>query len=123
MEKLKEDLFVKKGRFGWYVVYPIKKDPDKPYTKDNINWKNLFVGSWSSFLQMLFLFLAVGFLLFAYVHDTKECYELLENPCETYDKVCGTEDVYNWSLPNLNVGDINGRLDLATKQQIQEITS
>jgi len=108
MEKIKDDLYVKKGRFGWFIVYPIKKDQDKPYTKDNINWRNLLVGSTGSFIQMIILFVLMTFLIFAYMHDTEECYEMLENPCERFEEFCVQENPFSLGNFSIEIGDTNG---------------
>ena len=59
MERIKlqrEELFLKKSKFGWRVVYPPKID-------GKLNWKNLLVGG--SYLNILKVLLIVGLLLFA----------------------------------------------------------
>lgn len=51
-----EVVTLRKGLFGWHVIYPIKN-------KDgSINWKNLIAGGswWKLGLVILFVILAIG---------------------------------------------------------------
>ena len=81
IEKIKDDLYVRKSFGEWIIVRPIKKDLEKPYAKDNINWKNLLVGSWGSFIKMLILFGIIAFLIWSYREDMKTCTDALNSPC------------------------------------------
>lgn len=80
IEKIREDLYVKKGWDGYRVVHPIKKDLNLPMTRDNINWKNfLFGGHWSYALKAVLFLIALYFFVQMYLHDTKVCREFVEN--------------------------------------------
>jgi len=88
MEKIKEDLYVKKGRFGYRIVYPIKKDIDKPFTQDNINWKHLLIGDWTRLISTSLILLLIMFGIFSYSYDTEMCRDVLSNPCPYFEDYC-----------------------------------
>jgi len=54
------------------AMYPLKDDDGK------FIWKNLFK---MDIVSLMFL-IAIGFLLWSYVHDTEACMEMMENPTE-----------------------------------------
>jgi len=54
------------------VRFPIKDE------QGNINWKNLFKIDWMSILFLV----AIVFMTIVYVHDTKQCKEIISNPVE-----------------------------------------
>ena len=79
IEKIRDDLYVKKGWDGYRVVYPIKKDLDRPFSfKDNINWKN-FLGQWHFWLKSLLFLIALYFFVQMYLADTEQCREFVDN--------------------------------------------
>ena len=82
IEKIKEDLYIQKGLFGYKIVYPIKKDLDRPLSLENINWKNLLIGSWKQFLTLIIFLAIIFFFIWAYKHDMAVCQEMLKNPCQ-----------------------------------------
>lgn len=96
IEKIKEDLCIKKGWDGNRIVYPYKKDLDRPFSfKDNCNWKNLLIGGhWSRpfkmFLFLVFLYLFVQM----YLSDTETCRDYAEN----FESYCA--DYYSFDTPN-----------------------
>lgn len=83
VEKIRDDLYVKKGWDGYRVVYPNKIDLSKPLQKGNINWKNV-VGQWHFWLKGILLLIALYFFVQMYLSDTKICREFVEN----IDQVC-----------------------------------
>lgn len=85
-----EKVYLKKGKHTNYrVIYPIKKELDKPFSKENFNWKNFIYGGLENTLVLLFiLFLTLTFF-YIYNHDTKEMQKVVENPCE----YCLTNDM------------------------------
>jgi hypothetical protein len=75
-------VFIKeRKRLGPGIVYPIKKDLSKPFSKDNTNWKHLFFGG--SILRFLFSSSWVLIILFAawsYSHDIAAYKLVYEHP-------------------------------------------
>ena len=82
IEKVKEDLWVRKGVFGWSIVYPIKKDVDKPFRFGNINWKHLLFGSTLNLIQTTIFIGILLLLVYGYQKDTETCREIMANPCQ-----------------------------------------
>ena len=82
IEKIKDDLYVKKGMLGYRVVHPILKDIEKPFSKGNINWFNLTTGGWSNLFRLLCYVLILSLIILAYNHDIGELRKVAENPCE-----------------------------------------
>ena len=83
IEEVKPNLFIQKTKFGYKVVYPIKKDLTKPLSFDNINWKNLLIGSWKTFGIFLLILFFLFLLYKAYYKEVViPCKEIMENPCE-----------------------------------------
>ena len=50
-------------------------------TKQRINWYNLIIGDWTK----MFILATLIFVAWSYMHDIRECKELLEDPCEFID--------------------------------------
>ena len=68
-EEVKPNLWVRKSKSGiWVQFYPIKKNPNLPNYKGNINWRNLFLGGNVNITLVLFIMLL---LIFAYQNDIK----------------------------------------------------
>lgn len=84
-----ENYFIKEDSFfGARIVYPIKKDLDKPYSLENINWFNFLVGgSWGKFISTMLVIILVLFSIWAYKHDTKFCHELAKNPSSLCNQI------------------------------------
>jgi len=81
IEKIKDDLYVKKSFGEWIIVRPIKKDLNNPSLKNNINWKNLLIGSWGDLIKTLIFFGLIVFLIWSYKQDMQSCTEVLSSPC------------------------------------------
>ena len=111
IEKIKDDLYIQKGLFGWKIIYPIFKDKDKGWKLDNINWKNFLIGSWSNILTVFFVVLLIIGLTLSYIHDTELCREIVENPCMYSYVITGVDKPYNINyteiLSNLKWGGNN----------------
>ena len=108
IEKIKDDLYIQRSKLsGWKIVYPIKKDLDKPYTLDNIHWKNLLTGGgWFKLLVTIFIFAIIIFSVWAYLNDTKICRELISNSC-VQEKISECKQ-FNFSNFSLGEGGVNG---------------
>jgi hypothetical protein len=95
-----EKVFLKHSFDGWRVVYPFKNEDG------TINWFNLCTGgSWWSILKTLFLLFIILGVSWSYAHDTKQCRELVNNPCDYYVKItefCTDQDTNN-PLSGLNL--------------------
>lgn len=77
----------------------MKKDINNPLTFKNFSLKKTFIGEWKNF----FIFVLLMFLVWSYMHDTKECREVLENIGE----IC-TEYLAISNNPNINVNYLGG---------------
>jgi len=90
VEKIRDDLYIKKGWDGYRVVFPIKKDPSGPWKKDNIHWSNLLYGGhWSRPIKALLFILALYLFVQAYLSDTKTCRDFVANigtVCSQYNQ-------------------------------------
>ena len=62
------------------IEYPIWEGQEfgEPFAFSKIKWRNLLIGDWTKLLIML----ALAFAVWSYAHDTEECREILENPCD-----------------------------------------
>ena len=58
---------LKKTKFGYFIMYPIKKD-------GKINWRNLIIGEWKFFIISILLVI----IAFAYISETREARELVK---------------------------------------------
>ena len=74
-----EIINLKKDRFGWAIVYPLKKDITKPFyiqeeKKWNINFKNLLLGgSWFNLIKTLLIIGIILLVMYSYKHDMSVC--------------------------------------------------
>lgn len=108
IERIREDLYIKKGWDGYRVVYPIRKDITKPLTKDNFHWKN-FIGQWHFWLKAAFFLAMVYFIVQQYLADTQQCRDFMSN----IDTVCAQRKIIS-PISNENPPSIdfsNMRLD------------
>jgi hypothetical protein len=81
IERIKKDLWVQDGLFGWKIVYPVLYDKERGWKLDNINWKHLLIGSWANLIILIVTLLVIMGMVFSYQHDIKLCREFIENPC------------------------------------------
>jgi len=76
MEKIREGLYLKKGLFGYRLVYPVKNEDG------TINLFNLLTGgSWGNLIKILLIIAFILILSLSYYHDIKECRKVMANPC------------------------------------------
>jgi len=111
IEKIRDNLYIRKGWDGYRVVHPTKKDLTKPFSLNNINWKNFLVGGhWSYPLKLLFVLIVLYLFVQMYLADTKTCREFVENFETEYLKYFDTPTSiknYSRSYPSLNFTDLN----------------
>lgn len=99
IEKIRENLYIKKGWDGYRVVYPNKIDLDKPFQKGNINWKNV-IGRWPFWIKGLFFLILLYAFVQGYLHDTKQCRDFVNNidtVCYQYQSVINDRAI-NYSI-------------------------
>lgn len=70
---LDEKIYLKKGLFGYRLVYPIKNEDG------TINWINLIFGGKVNIIPLLSQTLILLFLIFAYLKDINAARDILEN--------------------------------------------
>ena len=69
--------------FRYRLIFPIKKDTDKPFTLDNINWFNFLTGgSWGNILMVVIIVLVMVGLVLAYKHDIALLSECCNTACK-----------------------------------------
>lgn len=113
IEKIREDLYIKKGWDGYRVVHPNKKDLNKPFTWENTNWKNVLIGGhWSYPLKLLFVLVVIYFFAQMYQTDTEVCREFVKNfetRCiEYYNTLSLINNLTNsQTYPQLNISKLN----------------
>jgi len=81
---LNDELYVKKGIFGYRVVNPTRDKHGK------IIWVNLLIGGWGNFLKLLFILFVIGCFLYGFHEVTEGCKDLAENPCAYTNLDCST---------------------------------
>jgi len=112
IEKIRDDLYVKKGLTGYRVVYPIKKDLNNSLNRNNINWYNLLTGGsiWKLIKVVLFVALIILSVI-AYQYDVgayeKTVKEIFSDPygwCAKLSSMKASDypDI-NWSKLNIEV--------------------
>ncbi len=114
MEKLNESTYklsqnetLEKKGSEWRVIYPIKKDINKPFGKGNINWFNFLTGgSIKRLIQLAIILILLVFLMWSYNHDIAECREYVERTNLIYGSQFVTPDIsydenlqYNLFIP------------------------
>lgn len=101
MEKLKEGVYWT----GKRVIYPLKKDMEKPISIANLDWKNLLgIRNFSMFLMVLLLVFSLLGVSYAYKYDMQQCFEVIENPqkyCSNFMILPSEDSEYNY-LTNLS---------------------
>jgi len=93
-----EIINVKKGMFGYRIVYPHKDINGK------IVWVNLLVGGWGNFWKLLFIMVVILSFLYGVREMTASCRDMAEHP-ENYFE-CETP-IQNDLRLNFKVGDFN----------------
>jgi hypothetical protein len=107
-EKIKDNLYVQKTKFGDYrVVYPIVKDIEQPFSFNNIHWKNFLIGGrWSNVLTLIFIVGLIMFSAWAYKTDMKSCEDHLLNPCHYCARVDSTGIHTYDAIPVINISSL-----------------
>ena len=111
VEEVKENVYVKKKEYvkpdgsisyKHIVVYPIIKTVPGNLAWNNLHWKNLLTGgSWMNLVIIACLLISA----WAYQHDTAECYELVNNPCDYVDEFGCQGKVYEGEYGELKGND------------------
>jgi len=67
-----EKVYLKKDRFGWRVIHPVKNEDN------SWNWKNFFIGgSYWNILKLIGIVGLLIFIIYSYKHDISMCEELI----------------------------------------------
>ena len=87
IEKIRDDLYVKKGKFGYYsIVYPVKNEDG------SMNWKNMKKALFSDLWASLPYLLAVGVLLYLLLPGAmdikEECQEAINDCVDNSCDIC-----------------------------------
>ena len=82
-----ESVNLKKGMFGYRVVYPGKND-DGTY-----NWANILFGGWANLIQLLFILFVILSLLYGIIEMNRDCLDMAEN-FNTQDSLFFGGDMY-----------------------------
>lgn len=101
MEKLNDRQYLIKKRGKYKIIYPIKKDMNKPFGRNNIHWKNFIMGS--NFTLVLLVILLVSVSAWAYKHDIEMYQDVFEDPCNycyDYQELNLSKD-FETNMPNL----------------------
>ena len=106
VEKIRDDLYVKKGRFGYQIIYPPKKDPDLPFTKDNIHWRNFLLGDAQALGMWIVVLLAIGLIWYG-SHDMINNCEVTIADLQTEELSCDICNSYLHGYNNNIVSDFN----------------
>lgn len=72
IEKIRDDLFVRKGKLGYSIVYPLKNEDG------SMNWKNLKKALFSDLISSIPYLIAVGAILFMLLPGAQQ----LKEQCE-----------------------------------------
>jgi len=104
LRKIEEGVFLKKGKFGYRVVYPYKNEDG------SINYFNLLTGgSWANVIKVLIIVLLILGLSYSYHRDVLKTAEMVRyvqaHPCE-WCALSGMDNPefsklptkYNWSI-------------------------
>lgn len=100
VEKIRDGLYVRKGKMGWMIVRPIKNEDG------TINWKHLIIGD--PYMTMMAITFLIVILMFYYgvgVELRDQCEAnidyLIENACEVCTNQQTAEGgLFRIDLPN-----------------------
>ena len=107
MKQLKKGVYLhenKKGNFR--LIYPIKKEPDKPYSINNLDWFNLITGGgYGKLFKLVFVILMILILAWTYHHDIEAYQDVFEDPCKYCQECKGTiyDNTYNIEMPDIEI--------------------
>lgn len=87
--KIREGVYLKTTGKSESIIYPPKKDLNKPFYADNVNWKNFLIGgSWNRFITMCIIIAIICLISYGYYHDIKEYKTFYENTIKEPCKLC-----------------------------------
>ncbi len=102
-----EKVYLKKSLGSWKVVYPWKNEDG------TMNWFNFLTGgSWWRLIGVIFVIALILGMTFAYAHDTRNCRELISDPCKFFPNIsryCTQPD--NFDSPFGDLGDMGVNLN------------
>ena len=82
VENLEEPVYLKKGMFGYRVVYPIR-NPD-----GSLNWINVLFGGYENLIKLIIIL----FIFFCFIYGVQEmmgsCKDMAKNPCKYTNLDC-----------------------------------
>ena len=115
VEKIRDDLFVRKNKDGTYdTVYPLKIDPSKGlFEKGNLNKKHLKIFLKKEFIEVvsyLIPFLALYLILVPGAQEIKDkCQDNIEYLVENSCAICnqGNLNGYQDILANVSLNPVN----------------
>jgi hypothetical protein len=80
IEKIREDLYVRKFWDGYKVVYPNRKDLEKPFSLSNANWRNILMGGrWTYILKLIIILLIIYAFVYMQLANEKQCRTFASN--------------------------------------------
>ncbi len=111
MKQLKQGVYLKEGKKGNFrLIYPIKKDPDKPYSINNINWFNFITGgSWDKLFTLIFIIVMILFLSWTYYHDIESYRDVYSDPCKYCQDCAGIMYDIPLSIPDVQIDNTGGQ--------------
>lgn len=102
VEKIRDDLYVKKLRFGYKVVYPIKNEDGSTNSK---NLKTLIIRDFIDTIPMLVIVAVLLMMLLPGAQNIKEQCETAINDC--YNNSCDICDNQRFDNYGIVVPEIN----------------
>jgi len=122
IEKIRGDLYIKKGWDGYRVVYPIKKELDKPFSRKNAHWKNILIGGhWSRPLKLLLFLIALYLFTQMYLADTKLCRDFVQQITSGDIKIIGNNNLINNNPQEITPLDISNIQFFNNKTIIEDL--
>ena len=99
-----EKVSLKKGKFGYRVIHPIKNEDG------TTNWINLLIGGWGNFFKLIAILLIIGGIFYGFHEVTSSCSDLAKNPCKYTNLDCSNRNNYqdnnNWDIPKINISGL-----------------
>lgn len=102
IEEIKPNLFIKKTKDSYKIVYPIKKNLQKPFSLNNMHWKNFLLGgSWENAVTVIIIIALLLFISWSYNYETAECRKFIENP-RAWCLNVSSNDYYSFPYNEIN---------------------
>jgi hypothetical protein len=79
---------LRKDKFGYRVVYPIKKNTDDKFNLKNIHWVNFLFGGRNNLLNLIIILLIISSALYGFKEVTDSCRDFADNPCKYTNLNC-----------------------------------